>query len=185
MIRRAFCAVWPVPAVAESLAAWPLPGAGRAVTADLHLTLHFLGDLDSALSVRVAEALEDLPLAPFTLTLARREFWPGPAAYVAVPVVFPAGLSDLHQLLGARLERLVPAFARRDEPPFRPHVTLGRGAPGGAIADIDCVPVDFPVAAVTLAGAAAALGTAVAGARYRRYQTTPLGAAASRELSGE
>ncbi len=113
--------------------------------ADLHVTLHFLGEAPSARveAVRKAVAETAAGAAPFVLSLAEpgtfgpssapRVLWCGVADPSAgAPRVqrspqVPEALARLHADLGTRLAAAGFSLEAR---PFRPHVTLARG--GGA-----------------------------------------------------
>ncbi|MCU0773591.1 MAG: 2'-5' RNA ligase family protein [Ideonella sp.] len=123
-----FIAVWPTPTALDGLRRWSAawtwpPGSTRVPASRLHLTLHYIGDLPWARLPEVADGLA-VPFRRFELTLGRAQRWPGGLA-VAVPHGSPAGLTDLHAALAAALARLGLPVAPR---PFRPHVTLARGA---------------------------------------------------------
>ncbi|KIL36008.1 hypothetical protein SD71_11840 [Cohnella kolymensis] len=126
--------------------------------ADLHVTLHFLGDTPvarvDALSAAAAEAAAEF--APFALALteagtfgprsAPRVLWSG-LAELAEP---GGALAALHAALGARLS--ASGFATEARP-FRAHVTLARGGAAG-----------FSPAALEAAWRGAACDTPSAGA---------------------
>lgn len=115
--------------------------------ADLHVTLHFLGEMPPARveAVRLAAAETAARAAPFALSLAGpgtfgppeapRVLWCGvadPAGRAArsgwTPHPVPEALARLHADLGARLSASGFTLEAR---PFRPHVTLARGGGPG------------------------------------------------------
>ena len=125
---RLFFALWPSPALAASLAGWAeqarLTCGGRAMrTETLHLTLAFLGPVDSALADELAAATPGHRLPPGEAPLERygvfgrqRILWAGPAQT-------PAGLQAAHDDLWQWLS----GYGLAPPPqPFRPHVTLLR-----------------------------------------------------------
>ncbi|MDB5918873.1 MAG: 2-5 ligase [Massilia sp.] len=125
---RLFIALWPDPAIREQLRAWrdsfawPKPAA-PVRTRQLHVTLHFLGNIPRARLPELAQGL-GVGIAPFELELGHAELWRGGIAVLAPEVVAPPLLA-LHGALGAALQRLgLPLEAR----PYRPHVTLARRA---------------------------------------------------------
>jgi 2'-5' RNA ligase len=127
---RLFLGLWPDEATRDALLAqalrwqWP-PSARRARAERLHLTLHFLGDVEGSRLAVLQQGL-DLPWPGCTLELDRPEVWPGGIAVIEASRV-PAELAALHSTLGERLARLgVPVEGRR----YRPHVTLARKAFG-------------------------------------------------------
>jgi 2'-5' RNA ligase len=93
----------------------------------LHVTLHFLGDVEAPRAASLARALEaPLALAPFTIVCRGIGAFPPRGA----PRVIWAGLEDAGGgLAGARGmigERLVAAGLAVDARPFHPHLTLAR-----------------------------------------------------------
>ena len=125
---RLFIALWPSEAVRNELAArrdaWIWPRSASPVpTERLHVTLHFLGDVERELIPNLADALA-VPFAPFSLQLGSHSLWPNGIA-VLEPDVVPPPLMHLHVRLGTALEGsgFVP-----DSRLYRPHVTLARRA---------------------------------------------------------
>jgi 2'-5' RNA ligase len=125
---RAFIALWPDGGVREQLrewrdgCAWPT-SAAPVRTEQLHVTLHFLGNIAR---IRLPELVAGLAVrfAPFELGFGHTEVWHGGIAVLA-PDVVPAPLLALHGALGEALERLGLPLETR---PYRPHVTLARRA---------------------------------------------------------
>lgn len=125
---RLFYALWPSPRLAASLAGWAeqarLVSGGRAMrTETLHLTLAFLGPVDTALADELASATPERRLAPGDVAMDRygvfsrqRILWVGPAD-------IPAGLQAAHDGLWQWLGGYGLAAPPQ---PFRPHVTLLR-----------------------------------------------------------
>ncbi|MBW0148990.1 RNA 2',3'-cyclic phosphodiesterase [Marinobacter arenosus] len=103
----------------------PVAGAKWQNANQLHLTLLFLGQVDSELLPEIRAALRELPLARFNLEVrdvgcfgqpdTPRNLWAG--------VSPEAPVSALHDLLKQRLGHLGFRFESR---PFRPHITLAR-----------------------------------------------------------
>lgn len=127
--RRLFLALWPEPQVAAQWQAWAdtlawPPGARRHRSADLHLTLHFLGATSEAVRWALQARLPQR-IAPIALHLDRLQDWDGIA--VLRPMETPSALAALQLELAEILSGIgLPVEARR----FRPHVTLARRAPG-------------------------------------------------------
>lgn len=142
--ERLFIALLPGSPQRAALAAWRdgyrWPGTALPVAdAKLHLTLHFLGDVDSEQIAPLADALA-LPFAPFTLQLGQPALWPGGIA-VLEPLAPPAALLALQQRIGSVLDELGIA---REARPYRPHVTLARRA-GSAQAPPAAPDIAWPV----------------------------------------
>jgi 2'-5' RNA ligase len=131
---RLFIGLFPDAAVRDALAGWrdacTWPRSATPVaTARLHMTLHFIGEVDAA---RVQELSDALPTDgfPFELHLARAVLWPHGVAVIE-PDLAPAALLDLHAATRVVLQRLgLPVDPR----PYRPHVTLARRADGAVLA---------------------------------------------------
>jgi len=129
--RRLFIGLLPDGAVREALADhqrhwyW---GTGLPTRRErLHLTLHFLGELDAMREGALRDVLTGEDVAPFELVLRTPECWSGGIA-VLRPDEHPA-LMDLHARLSGRLLRAGIASQRLA---FTPHVTLARAAPNAA-----------------------------------------------------
>ena len=129
---RLFTALWPDPEVRARLAsesdAWRWPPRARRVAPDkLHLTLHFIGAFARGRVDALAATLATLDPAPGALEATKREVWRGGIAVL----LFDAGpaLAAVHAAIGG----VVAGFGVALDPrPFSPHVTLARGARGGA-----------------------------------------------------
>ncbi|MET0856298.1 MAG: RNA 2',3'-cyclic phosphodiesterase [Telluria sp.] len=141
---RLFIALWPDPAVRALLSEWrdgyAWPGSASPVrTGQLHVTLHFLGNIPR---VRVPELVQGLevPFARFELDFGHSELWHGGISVLA-PDVVPEPLLALHGALGEALVELgLPLEARA----YRPHVTLARRA-GPLLAPIEGPPIRWQV----------------------------------------
>lgn len=126
-MRRLFIGLMPDADVRDALIAhqerW-FRGAGAPTRADrLHMTIHFLGEIDATREWAVRSALAGEDVAPFDLVLRTPECWSGGVAVLRADD-HPA-LNDLHARLSARLLHAGIASYRAD---FKPHVTLARGA---------------------------------------------------------
>jgi len=133
---RLFLALWPgrtaqARAVAcQSAQSWP-SGARLIAPEDLHLTLHFLGNVPRD---RLPDLCTRLDVSPcqVAVTLDRLALWQkGVAALVSATV--PPALRELHERLA---ERLWSTGMRVDERPYRPHITLARHAAGITFAPV-------------------------------------------------
>jgi 2'-5' RNA ligase len=141
---RLFVALWPDPGVRDALRAWRDGGAwpesaSPVRTEQLHVTLHFLGNVPR---VRVPELVQglDVRFEPFELEFGHSELWHGGIAVLA-PDAVPEPLLALHGALGEALERLGLTPEAR---PYRPHVTLARRA-GPTLAPIQGPPIRWHV----------------------------------------
>lgn len=108
------------------------PPAGTGVRpvkeGQLHLTLHFLGDVPAGEVPRLTNAVADIVFSPFTLSITGvGRFPPKGRASVLWAGVSPCpALLDLHRTLGEALTAAGHAIERR---PYTPHVTLARLTP--------------------------------------------------------
>lgn len=127
---RLFVGLWPPPEVHAALVAqaggWSWPEAARRTRPErLHVTVHFLGEVDATRLPALRQALA-LPWTGCELVLDRPDVWPGGIAVLEASAV-PGPLMDLHGALAERLRGVgVPVEERR----YRPHVTLARKAFG-------------------------------------------------------
>jgi 2'-5' RNA ligase len=146
---------------------------------DLHLTLAFLGDLAADAAATVEERCARLAAAtpPGWVQLQRLEGWPStpPRCLVLTGEAAPA-LTRLQAALAAAL----PAAAREHHA-WRPHVTLFRGALGGA----DLAHLALPPWRMTARTIALFVREAGApGRRYRRLRRWALAGAADPPAGG-
>ena len=173
-------------AVAAAVAALRLhPVLGTAAvkwveSRNLHLTLQFLGEVETAAATAVAAALApSSPLPVFPVALGSFGAFPphGP------PRVIWAGLREGAPALGALREevvhRLAPLGYRTDRQAYRPHLTVGRVRRGGrvlraALADA-AAGVDLQAVGWVVGGAALFESRlAPAGPAYRVLTEMPL-----------
>jgi len=129
--RRLFFALWPPPGWSERpLAAAQALLDGRAMTgravasADVHVTLCFLGAVEEAVVAALCECAAALQESAFELEFEGLELWPRSRVLVAASSRVPAAATELARALHrqARGLGLQPA-----EQPLRPHLTLMRG----------------------------------------------------------
>lgn len=130
---RLFIALLPDQAVRQGLAAWrdgwTWPRSATPVkTERLHVTLHFLGDVERSRVPELAQALR-VPFTPFALRFVGAALWPHGIA-VLEPEAVPAELLALHAALsGVVRECGLPVDSR----PYTPHVTLARRVSGATL----------------------------------------------------
>ena len=141
---RLFVALWPDDTVRDELArrrdTWSWPRSASPVkTERLHVTLHFLGDVERDLIAELSDALA-VPFAPFALELGQAKLWPHGIA-VLEPLAVPAALMHLH----ARLDKaLLGTGIASDTRAYRAHVTLARRA-GGTMPPAGAEPMRWQV----------------------------------------
>ena len=127
-MTRLFFAVLPhaaVRATIEAVAATlPLePPAHRVPTAQLHVTLAFVGEVPDARLPVVRAIGGALRAAPFVLRFDAFEYWPKPEVVVGAARLVPPALQQLWRTLH---ERLAEHDWARDAKRLRPHVTLAK-----------------------------------------------------------
>jgi 2'-5' RNA ligase len=126
MSLRLFLALFPDALEAEATLrlqraiAWPA-GARLVRRENLHVTLHFLGDVDAARLEPLARAIA-VTAPPVEIVLDRFAAWT-PDIAVLEPATAPAALATLHARLA---HALGDAGFALDARPYRPHVTLAR-----------------------------------------------------------
>lgn len=143
---RVFYALWPDAALASRMAthAERLEAAlgGRASrTATLHLTLVFLGEVDTGELARLAAPPPQVRAPRFHLRLDRCGAWPHNGIGWLAPSTLPAALAGLQANLSQWVESMGFALEKRA---FRPHVTVVRRA-RGSMAEAAMEPLDWPV----------------------------------------
>lgn len=128
---RLFAALYPPPelarALAAAVAALELPPHRVPPAPQIHLTLHFLGDVPGGELPGVEETVRAAcrGAAAFELTPRAWRLLParGPARLLAVETDAPAPLRELQRRLAARLSRAPRA---RPGDRFLPHLTVAR-----------------------------------------------------------
>lgn len=113
---------------------YDVPGARWLEPDELHLTVRFIGEVDGVLFADVLAALEEVRLAPFTLSLRSVGHFPPRGE----PRILWAGLERSPELtaLHNKVESaLVRAGVEPEPRKFLPHVTLARlrGTPERAV----------------------------------------------------
>lgn len=156
MTRRLFIAIDLPREIAWELArlvADPPPGVRPVRPAQLHLTLHFLGDVADEPREALPDALAGVARDSFTVAIRGTGVFPprGRPSVLWAGLVESPALADLHAAVGAAVQACGLAVERR---PYVPHVTLARLTPAVTrawmrrfLADtaglrIDAVPVD-------------------------------------------
>lgn len=130
MVERFFFALWPPVSQRDALArasqGLSVVPARWTQTADLHLTLVFVGPVEAHLFGCVAAAGDDVAVAPFDLRLAGIRHWEHNGLWVAEPADAPSGLLNLVSQLQ---QNLLACGLEPEKRPYRPHITLARKAP--------------------------------------------------------
>jgi 2'-5' RNA ligase len=127
---------------------------------NLHVTLHFIGDIAAARVRDLTSALgDDLDAPSFALTPAEVGVFASRGAARTVWLSVSGGEAEAIEVHQASAERLRRAGVRIEDRPFTPHLTLGRvrdrerrrarGLPP-ALAGFAVPPIEWRVAHVTL-----------------------------------
>jgi RNA 2',3'-cyclic 3'-phosphodiesterase len=143
---RVFFALWPDAAGAAALARAGQEMhevlGGRATREDVvHLTLAFLGDVETAKVRLLLVPPADLACGSFDLQLDQWGCWPRSQIGWVAPLVIPEAFSALVSRLNAWLQDAGFPIETR---PFRPHVTLIRKARCAPLAKT-MAPISWPV----------------------------------------
>lgn len=143
---RLFLALWPQAGLQEQLAKATRKlvraSGGRGVTPhNLHITLIFLGTIDSALRLCVESVAARVRVPAFTLSLRRVGYWPRPRILWLAPEETPQPLTNLVTQLREGMTR---CGIQADQRPFTPHLTLARKAQRAARTSLEA-PLEWSV----------------------------------------
>ncbi|MFJ4153657.1 RNA 2',3'-cyclic phosphodiesterase [Pseudomonas sp. NPDC089752] len=119
--------------------------SGKPVPSEnFHLTLLFLGDVDTAQVPAICAAVDNLlrPEAPLRLLLDQLKVWPRASALVLEPQETPA---TLRQLVYGLQQVMLPMGVAEQAREYRPHLTLSRNF-RGQVPEASVVP-DFFITA--------------------------------------
>lgn len=142
--RRLFIGLFPDPGVQAAIAthrkAWSWPDGARLTNlARIHMTLHFLGEVDAPRQALLARLLADVPMRAMSLRLGTPQAWRNHIA-----VLRPdehEGLDTLHGEVVRQVERAGFA-APRDR--WVPHLTIARKT-RGAVPPAEPAPIAWTV----------------------------------------
>lgn len=127
--QRLFFALWPDADLSRAINCLGQEAQGHGGRlhhpADLHMTLVFLGPVDSEQLPCIERIAAGIRAEPFGLSLDRIDYWPRPRILLLGSSETPEPLAALVKGLQAGL---VECGFRPEKRPFRPHVTLARKA---------------------------------------------------------
>jgi RNA 2',3'-cyclic 3'-phosphodiesterase len=125
--ERLFFALWPEDAERTALARLQgrlaLQGTRPTHTADIHLTLVFLGAIPPERRACCEAAADSVQAAPFAIHLSQVGLWSRPRILWCGPAVAPP---ELLALADGLAEALVPCGVPREVRPYAAHITLAR-----------------------------------------------------------
>ena len=127
--RRLFFALWPDDAVRNEIISRfeQMPQhatqAKKMQPGNMHITLHFIGNVDSAMAACLHQAAQTVRSTGFTLQLDTVGYFKSPQIFWMGCAQLPEGLRVLHQQLA---EVLLPCGYQAESRPFTPHITLLR-----------------------------------------------------------
>jgi 2'-5' RNA ligase len=168
---RLFFALWPDDALRQRLqeAAITIPvaaGGRRVPGANLHLTLHFIGNVYFEQMDCLQAAARSVNAPGFGLTIDVQGFFKKPQVAWLGCDKPPAALDDLHRQLGLSLQS---CHFQPEARPYHPHVTVARKS--GSIAANACfAPIAWSVTEFVLIEVQAIEN----GVQYRAVETYPL-----------
>jgi len=173
---RLFFALWPDEALRQRLQeaaiAIPIEAGGRRVPgANLHLTLHFIGNVYFEQMDCLQAAARSVNAPGFDLTIDVQGFFKKPRVAWLGCDNPPAALGELHRQLGKRLQacHFHSSNFQPEARPYHPHVTVARKS-GSIAADACFAPIDWPVTGFALVEVQAIKN----GVQYRAVETYPL-----------
>ncbi len=126
--ERLFFALWPGgeerQEIVRATRSLVKASGGKPVPAEnLHITLVFLGSLETSRVEAIREAAARANGGAFDLELDRVGHWPRPRILWLAPTIFPVALTQLVDSLWLALEA---CDIGREQRPFKPHMTLAR-----------------------------------------------------------
>lgn len=131
--KRLFLALWPDTSVRRQLAITQkmlarnprLQHAKPVAVENIHLTLHFLGDVTEANETRLESCLQNVQARPFKLVIDRWGYFPRARVCWTGATNTPEALTSL---LEQTTECVAGVVDNYRQPGFKPHITLFRKA---------------------------------------------------------
>ncbi|MDO9241272.1 MAG: RNA 2',3'-cyclic phosphodiesterase [Methylicorpusculum sp.] len=127
-MKRLFFALWPDESVREQCTGLinklDSSSMKTVIAGNLHVTLCFLGSVNSDCEMALMAAASDIVMAPVSLTFDQLSFWKAPKVLCLTSSQSDSGASSLADEISALARSL---WIRLDERPYLPHVTLARG----------------------------------------------------------
>lgn len=103
----------------------PIEGVKWQNKSQMHLTLRFIGEVNSGTANRLIDELEEVAVSPFEITVDQLGTFPerGKSKVIWIGVMPNENLLDLHAQLETACQN---AGLEADNRPYKPHITLGR-----------------------------------------------------------
>lgn len=162
--------------IAVNLTDVAVPGR-RVAPGDWHLTLRFLGSIDSVRLDRIINALDETDLAnSFDVRWGALGAFPGSRKATVVWLGLAEGEGEVSGLARVVDDAAVKAGAAPEDRPFRPHLTLARVRPPQDVTDVieRHSPVSIKMRCTEVALMASRLAQSP-GDRYQPIEVFPLG----------
>ncbi len=139
-MKRLFFALWPDPETRKRIDIFNRRIKGgrlKKVHVDnLHVTLVFLGAVNSEIEADIISQSEKIGIPAFTIEFARLAFWKKPRILCLTAVQYDSQLILLVDTIKGLLE---PLGIEIEERAFRPHITLARKATGLIDIEAPCI----------------------------------------------
>jgi 2'-5' RNA ligase len=137
-LRRLFVGLFPDAEVRGAIVAhrerWRWPPKSRLTSpTQLHLTLHFIGNVDAVAASELERALVEVSLPPLALVLAHDEVWRN-----GIAALLPEDCAALRVWRAALALPLQRAGLALPEFDWTPHLTLAREAASAVAPDTAC-----------------------------------------------
>ncbi len=149
-MKRLFFALWPDYETRERIYAVSkmLPEKyGRRVPRDnLHITLVFLGNIDTQQCQAIQQAASEISSRSFSLKLDRAGKWPRAKVFWLAPTTIPEEFTSLVTGLN---KSAIDCGIKVESRPYSPHVTLTRKAKG-PVPRLDLTPFEWTIKSFAL-----------------------------------
>jgi len=164
-MKRLFFALWPSDTVRKQIDAFnrAMPSAHlkKVNPENLHVTLVFLGNVDTESEKMLKQHVSDIKVEPFVLHFDQLAFWSKPRILCLVTQHYDEQLLMLFNALKSKVEQCGIKIEKR---PYMPHVTIARKA--GELIEAETFSIDWPAQSFCLVESC---GTAD-GVRYQVIQ---------------
>jgi len=128
-MKRLFFALWPSDKVRKQIDSFNCSISSahlKKVKADnLHVTLVFLGNVDTESELMLRQSVGDIKVEPFELYFDQLGFWPKPRILCLLTQHYDEQLLILFNQLKKKVEQ---CGIKIEERPYKPHITVARKA---------------------------------------------------------